>query len=127
MKKVSLVSRYLLGLIYFVFGLNGFLNFIPMPAEVPERAMKFSMAMMETGYFFPMIKGTEVAFGLLLLIGFASPLALVVLAPVTINILLFHGVLTPGVENIILPVVMVVLHALAAVNYWPRFKGLFAR
>ena len=127
MKKVSLVSRYLWGLIYFVFGLNGFLNFIPVPAEMPEGAMKFSMAMMETGYFFPMIKGTEVIFGLLLLIGVASPLALVILAPVTINILLFHAVLTPGLENSVLPLVMVVLHVLAAINYWPRFKGLFAR
>ncbi|MBY0453058.1 MAG: acyltransferase, partial [Bdellovibrionaceae bacterium] len=113
MSKVSLVSRYVLGLIYFVFGLNGFLQFLPQP-PLPESAMGFLGGLMSAGYFFPFLKGTEVLMGALLLAGFAVPFALIVLAPITINILLFHTILTPGPQNAVLPVVMVLLSVAAA-------------
>lgn len=100
MQKIAMVSRYLLGLIYFVFGLNGFLNFIPVPKDAfPEAAMQFMTGLMGSGYFFPFLKGTEVVCGLLLLAGLWCPLALIILAPITINIILFHGILTPGMQN----------------------------
>ena len=52
MKTLTLIARILLGLIFFVFGLNGFLNFMPPPPTgVPQGAMDFSLAMMKTGYF----------------------------------------------------------------------------
>lgn len=123
--KIALASRYLLGLIYFVFGLNGFLNFIPAPTEMPAAAMAFAGALGATGYFFPFLKGTEVLMGLLLLAGFAVPLALVVLAPITLNIFLFHFILTPGIENSIVPVAMIALHILAATGYWHLYRPLF--
>lgn len=126
MSKVSLVSRYVLGLIYFVFGLNGFLQFLPQP-PLPETAMGFLGGLMSAGYFFPFLKGTEVLMGALLLSGFAVPFALIVLAPITINILLFHTILTPGLQNAVLPVVMVLLSFAAAYNYWSTFKPLFAK
>jgi len=126
-KKVPLVARILLGLIYFVFGLNGFLNFIPAPAGMPEPAMSFLGALAASGYFFPVLKVTEVAFGFLLLIGFAAPLALVVLAPVTLHIFLFHAVLTPGAQNSVLPVAMIVLHLVAASAYWHLYRPLFTK
>lgn len=126
MSKVSLVSRYVLGLIYFVFGLNGFLQFLPQP-PLPESAMGFLGGLMSAGYFFPFLKGTEVLMGALLLAGFAVPFALIVLAPITINILLFHTILTPGPQNAVLPVVMVLLSVAVAYNYWPTFKPLFAK
>ncbi|AFY03227.1 hypothetical protein Bdt_3552 [Bdellovibrio bacteriovorus str. Tiberius] len=120
-------SRYLLGLIYFVFGLNGFLQFIPAPPTMPEGAMAFMGGMMAAPYFFPVLKGTEVICGALLLSGFAAPLALVVLAPITLQIFLFHSFLTPGLENVIMPVVMIALHVMAATGYWHLYKPLFKR
>lgn len=126
MNKVSMASRYILGLLYFVFGLNGFFNFIPMQ-PLPDGAMAFLGALGGTGYFFPFLKGTEVLMGGLLLSGFAVPLALVVLAPITINIFLFHWVLTPGIQNSIMPIVMVILSFLAAHNYKEVFKPLFKK
>ena len=57
--KIHLALRIFLGLIYFVFGLNGFLNFIPVP-PMPEAMTTFMGAMLNTGYFFPLLKGTEV-------------------------------------------------------------------
>ncbi len=126
MSKVSKGSRYLLGVIYFVFGLNGCLQFLPMP-PLPEGAMAFMGGLAGTGYFFPVLKGTEVLGGALLLAGFAVPAALVILAPITIQIFLFHAVLTPGIQNVVLPVVMIVLHALAAKNYWALYRPLFKK
>ncbi|WP_437682057.1 hypothetical protein [Sorangium sp. So ce131] len=89
------VARVLLGLMLFVFGLNGFLGFIPPPA-VPERAAAFLEALTATGYMVPLIKGVEVAAGALLLANRFVPLALVLVAPNVVNIVLFHLVLAPG-------------------------------
>lgn len=90
------VARFLLGSVFFVFGLNGFLNFIPAPAEgIPAGAMAFGGALMKTGYMFPLIKGTEVVAGALLLANRYVALALAILAPVIINIVAFHAFLAP--------------------------------
>lgn len=124
MKFLSSAPRYLLGLVYFVFGLNGFLQFIPVP-PLPEGAANLMGAFASTGYFFPLLKGTEVIGGLLLLSGRFVPLALVVLAPITVQIFFFHAFLTPGLQNIVVPVVMCALHVSIAVPLWPKFQGLF--
>ena len=125
MSKAPMIARYLLGLIYFVFGLNGFLNFIPAPADMPEGAVAFFTGVMSAGYFMPLLKGTEVICGLLLLSGFAAPVALVILAPITIQIFMFHAMLTPGIQMIVMPAVMVVLHLVAAKAFWPMYRPLF--
>ena len=64
MKKVALIARLLLGLIYFVFGLNGFFQFLKMdhPA-MSENAMAFVGGMMKSGYFMPFVSGTQVLGG----------------------------------------------------------------
>lgn len=94
MRHVPTVFRYLLGLIFFVFGLNGFLHFLPQPPmEGPAGA--FAGALAATGYMFPLIKGVETVVGLMLLSNRFVPLALTLLAPISINIFLFHTVLTP--------------------------------
>jgi putative oxidoreductase len=126
-KHAQTVARILLGLIYFVFGLNGFLNFIPPPAVMPEGATSFFMALMGTGYFLPLLKTTEVVCGALLLARVAVPLALVILAPITLNILFFHFFLTPGLENLIMPVAMVALHVYLGTSYWGRYRPLFTK
>jgi hypothetical protein len=95
LRFVSSGARILLGLIFFVFGLNGFLGFIPQP-PAPERAAAFMGALAATGYMFPLIKGVEVIGGALLLSNRFVPLALIILAPNVVNIVLFHAVLAPG-------------------------------
>ncbi len=124
--KVYVGSRLLLGLIYVVFGLNGFLQFLPMP-PLPEAAASFMGGLASSGYFFPFLKGTEVLFGALLLVGYAAPLALVVLAPITLNIFLFHWFLTPGIQNSVMPLVMIALNVLAAMSYWKLYRPLFGK
>jgi uncharacterized membrane protein YphA (DoxX/SURF4 family) len=122
MKHAGLIARILLGLIFFVFGLNGFFNFIPVPPP-PEAGMKFLGALGGTGYFFPVLKATETIAGLALLSGFFAPLALVILAPIIVNIFLYHYFLAP--EGLALPIVIVVLALYLGHHYRMAYKSLF--
>ena len=95
-RHLPMGGRILLGLIFFVFGLNGFLNFLPQPSNVPEGALAFGGALFKTGYMFPLIKGTEVIVGALLLSNRFVPLALALVAPIVVNIFAFHAILAPA-------------------------------
>lgn len=109
--KVKTAARLLLGAIFFVFGLNGFLHFIPQPPP-SGNALAFVSGMAATGYFFPLLKGTEVLAGLALLGNRYVPLALVVLAPIVVNIVAFHVFLAPA--GMVLPLFIVALGAYLA-------------
>ncbi|MDO8433800.1 MAG: DoxX family membrane protein [Candidatus Binatus sp.] len=95
MRIAMMIVRTLLGLIFFVFGLNGFFHFIPTPPP-PPAAGQFFGALFATGYMIPLIFTCQVVGGALLLIGVAAPLALIILAPVIVNIVLFHLFLAPS-------------------------------
>jgi hypothetical protein len=88
MKKASTVSRYLLGFIFSVFGLNGFLHFIPTP---PPQGLggQFMGALFMSGELY-VIMALQLIAGLLFLANRFVPLALAIVAPVVVNILLFH-------------------------------------
>ena len=124
--KISTGARLLLGLIYFVFGLNGFLNFIP-PQPLPETAMGYLGGLASSGYFIPVLSATQTFSGLLLLSGFAAPVALVILAPITLQIFLFHAFLTPGLQNLVIPLLLLALHFTAASAYWRIYRPLFSK
>ncbi|MEQ1722768.1 MAG: hypothetical protein ABL930_06300 [Pseudobdellovibrio sp.] len=91
-KKIALGARLLLGLLFVVFGVNFFVPFIPVPPP-NEAAGSFLGALFATGYMFPIIKVIEIVAGALLLAGFFVPLALLLLAPIIVNIALVHLVL----------------------------------
>ena len=88
MKTAVTVVRYLLGLMLFVFGLNGFLNFIPQPPP-PSDGGEFLGALV-AGNVLPVVKVLEVVIGALLLAGRFVPLALVMLVPIAVGIVLYH-------------------------------------
>src|SRR6202030_784769 len=94
MKILANISRLLLGLIFLVFGLNGFLNFIPMPPPSGV-AGQFLGAMFVSKYLL-VVSGLQVISGALLLINRYVPLALTILGPIIVNILLFHGLMNPA-------------------------------
>jgi putative oxidoreductase len=121
--KLVLASRVFLGLVFTVFGLNGFLQFLPMPA-LPEPAMQFMGGLAGSGYFFPLLKGTEVVCGLALLANRFTALALVILAPIVIHIFLFHLVLTPGLQNSALPIVIIAASLITAYGYKHKYAEL---
>lgn len=122
MKTSVLVARVLLGLIFLVFGLNGFLHFIPQPLP-PEPAMAFFGALAATGYMLPLIFATQVAGGLLLLLGLV-PLGVVVLTPVIVNIVSFHLFLAPA--GLPLALVVMLLGLFLAWSHREAYEPLFA-
>src|SRR5258708_32540864 len=93
MKIASLIARLLLGLIFLVFGLNGFLHFIPMPPP-KGLAAQFGGAIFVSHYWV-VIFGLQVIGGVLLLVNRFVPLALVLLGPVIVNIFFFHPLIAP--------------------------------
>lgn len=92
------VARILLGFVFLMTGLNGFLSFLPPPPPdaMPAGAMDLMMAMMKSGYMMPLVAGTQLVGGVLLLANRFVPLALTILAPVIVHILAFHAFLAPG-------------------------------
>ena len=94
MKIAVLISRILLGLVFVVFGLNGFLNFLHGPLP-PGNAGQYLGVLMATHYM-DVVSVLELVGGLLLLSGQWVPLALVLLGPVIFNILVFHVTMQPS-------------------------------
>jgi uncharacterized membrane protein YphA (DoxX/SURF4 family) len=122
-RVVIAIVRVLFGLMFAIFGLNGFLNFIPPPPEPPPaEAMNFAVAMMATGYLMPLVKGTELVCGLLLLCNRFVPLALVLLAPVIVNIVLFHVFLAPATSA--MAFVVLAMELFLAWSYRAAFRPL---
>jgi|SRR5450432_3026377 len=119
--KLPTVARYLLGLAFFVFGLNGFLHFLPQPPMSGPPA-NFAGALLATGYMFPLLKGTEVIASLLLLSNRYVPLALAVLAPVLINIVAFHAFLAPG--GLAIPIVLLLAELYLARSHRDAFAPM---
>jgi uncharacterized membrane protein YphA (DoxX/SURF4 family) len=121
---LKVILRSLLGLIFLVFGLNIFLQFLPQP-PLPPAAGEFFGALAKTGYFVPMIGATQVIAGALLLAGIAVPLALILLAPVVVNIFLFHVFLAPG--GLPLALIVVALEVILAWMHREAYAPLFAK
>jgi putative oxidoreductase len=120
MKIASTIARYLLGLIFLVFGLNGFLHFIPMPPP-GGIAGQFLGALFVSHYLVPIFL-LQVVPAILLLINRFVPLALTLLAPIIVNIVLFHALMAP--EGLPMAVVVTVLWIVAAYGVRTAFAGL---
>ena len=123
MKITSIVARYLLGLTFTVFGLNGFLNFLHQPPPADPLALQFFVAV-STSHFAAFFFALQVLGGLLLLSGYFVPLALTVLAAELYNILAFHLTLAPA--SISHALVASVLWVLVFLQYRQSFNGIFS-
>ena len=95
MRIVILIARLLLGLMFFVLGLNGFLNFLNMGSMPTGLAGQFMGALFQSHYYW-VIAALQVLGGALLLVNRYVPLALVLLGPVIVNIILYHVFLNPA-------------------------------
>ncbi|MCU1267254.1 MAG: hypothetical protein JWM21_3572 [Acidobacteria bacterium] len=124
MKIVTLIARLLLGLMFVVLGLNGFLNFLNMGPMPSGLAGQFIMALALSHYFW-VIAGLQVAGGVLLLVNRFVPLGLVLLGPVIVNILLYHGFLNPS--GAALGIVATVLWFIVFYSQRQYFSGIFAQ
>ena len=125
MKIVALICRILLGLLFVVFGLNGFLHFIPMGTPPPAGSIpgNFMSSLMASGWMH-FVSACQVIGGVLVLIGGTTPLGLLILGPVIVNILLFHLLMTGG-HGIVPGAVAALLEILLIYAYRVSFAGIF--
>ena len=121
MRIASVVARYLAGMIFLVMGLNGYLNFIPLPP--PGGVAGQFMAALYLSHYLWVIFAFQLIGGLLLLVNRYVPLAVAVLAPVIVNILTFHFLMAPS--GLPLALFVTILWALIFIDVRPAFSGLF--
>jgi len=121
MKILTNISRFLLGLIFVVFGLNGFLHFIPMPPP-SGIAGQFFGALFLSNYLVP-IFALQLVSGVLLLVNRFVPLALTILAAIIVNILLFHLLMNPA--GLGLAFLVTVLWSVVFASVRSAFAGIF--
>jgi hypothetical protein len=121
MRIASILARYLLGLVFLVFGLNKFFFFIkaPMPTGM---AGQFAGALFATHYLW-VIAAIEVFCAILLLVGRYVPLALTLLGPVIVNIDLYHSLMAPS--GLPIAALVTILWFLLSYRYRSAFSGIF--
>ena len=124
MKIVFLVARLLLGLIFLVFGLNGFLNFLSMGPMPTGLAGQFIGALFLSHYFW-VVAAFQIAGGLLLLANRFMPLALVLLGPIIVNIICYHVFLNHSGAG--LAALVTILWLTVFYGKWQYFSGILAQ
>lgn len=120
------IVRIVLGIILILFGANKIYAFIPLP-DLPENAAGFLHSLMDTGYLLTVIALLEICIGVMLLLKLWVPFALLVLVPISLNILLFHLFLdVPGIAPAIVVVALngVLLYK-ARRHYMPLFREAY--
>jgi putative oxidoreductase len=123
MKTVSTIARYLLGLTFLTFGLNGFLQFIPMPPPTGTTAQFFGAIFVS--HLYVVLFVLQIAPALLLLVNRYVPLALTILAPIIFNILCIHIFMAPA--GLPLALVVTVLWFLTTWRVRSAFSGILQR
>src|SRR6202042_2527270 len=121
MRTASVIVRYLAGVIFLVFGLNGYLNFIPMPP--PGGIAGQFMGALYASHYLWVIFAFQVVAGVLLLVNRYVPLAVAMLAPILVNILSFHALMAPS--GLPLALFVALLWAAIFVDVRSAFAGLF--
>lgn len=122
MKITALIARILLGLIYFIFGLNFFFNFVPIP-QMGKEGDVFLKSLITSGYFFQFLKIIEVAGGFFLLINRYTAFILIMVLPVSVNIFLFHTMLAPS--GIPMALGILALNLFLCVAYLKYYRSVF--
>ena len=123
MRIVALIARLLLGLIFLVFGLNAFLQFLNMPMPT-GLAGQFIGALFMSHYLW-VVAALQIIGGLLLLVNRFVPLALVLLGPVIVNILLYHLLLNPS--GIGMALLVTILWFIVFYAHRQYFSGIFVQ
>jgi hypothetical protein len=121
MKIASTIARILLGLLFTVFGLNGFLHFIPM--QPPAGLAGQYLGALFVSHYLVIVFLVQLAGGLLLLANRYVPLALILLGPVIVNIVCFHAFLAP--EGLPMALVATVLWVVVFAGVRSAFSGVF--
>ncbi len=123
MNIAVLIARMLLGLVFLVVGLNGFLNFIP--GALPSGPAGQFLSLLSQSHYDLVVSALQLAGGVLLLVNRYVPLALVLLGPVIVNIVLFHLFMYP--TGLPLAAAVAILWGIVAFRHRQYFAGIFVR
>ena len=116
------ILRMLLGVSLLIFGMNKFIAFIPIFDMAPAAA-NFMESLNSTGYVLYVVASLELLIGVLLLFKKWVPFALILLAPIVVNILLFHLFL--DVSGMLVAVLMLAITGVLIYKYWKSYSSLF--
>ena len=116
------ILRMLLGVSLLIFGMNKFIAFIPIFDMAPAAA-NFMESLNSTGYVLYVVASLELLIGGLLLFKKWVPFALILLAPIVVNILLFHLFL--DVSGMLVAVLMLAVTGVLIYKYWKSYSSLF--
>ena len=118
------ILRILLGLLLVIFGLSQWIHFNIMPTHIYKgEAAIFIDSLSSTGYILKVVGTLEILVGLLLLFNKWVPFALLLLAPITVNILLFHLFL--DIPGLYMAFIVVILNAILIYKHWKVYRPLF--
>jgi len=120
--KFTQIVRILLGIILIVFGANKIYTFIPLP-QPPAEAADFLKSLADTGYVLTVVAVLEIIIGIMLIFKLWVPFAILVLVPISLNILLFHLFL--DVPAIATALVVVALNGILLYKHKQKYKPLF--
>lgn len=114
-KKILFVISLLFGLMFINAGLNKFLNYIPVPDDMPDEMVKLTTALMSISWLFPLIATVEIVGGILFIIPKFRALGAIIIFPIVVGIVLTHTINEPSG----LPVALVLL----LINLWVFFEN----
>lgn len=120
--KFTQIVRIVLGLILIVFGANKIYSFIPLP-QPPEAAANFMNSLADTGYILTVVAIFEIIIGLMLILRLWVPFVLLLLVPLSLNILLFH--LFMDIPAIGTALLVVVLNGILLYKHRQKYTPLF--
>jgi hypothetical protein len=118
------VARVLMGALFTFSGLNGFFEFVKPEGKVPERVAAVMAGFMATGYIFKLIFATQLLCGVLFLVNRFVPLAVVLLAPVVVNIFAFHVFVEPS--GLVVAIVVLALELFLIWSYRAAYRPMLA-
>lgn len=114
-KKVLFIISLLFGLMFINAGLNKFLNYMPVPKDMPESMLKLMGAIGQITWLIPLVGVVEIVGGVLFITNRYRALGAIVIFPVMVGILLINIYSAPSG----LPIALI----LFVINLWVIFEN----
>jgi putative oxidoreductase len=121
MKIAVIIIRVLMGLLFLFASLTFFLNLIPTP-ELTGSTKTFMEGLTAVGYLLPLVKAVELLCAIAFITGQYVPLAVVTIAPIIVNIFLFHTFIDQA--GFAVGLFLILANGFLAYAYWNKFQPI---
>ena len=122
--KILFVLCLLVGMLFINSGLDKFLHYMPVPKDMPEKAVKAGTAFMTIGWILPLVGVAELIGGLLLIFKKTRALAAVILLPILIGILLANISMAPQGLPIVAVIIAIIVWVIA--ENWSKYRPMIS-